>query len=87
MGLPFMPGSGPPRLTYPVSLPSEHAELPSSSATEDAEGELLPFALDGDAIPASPQPLAPLRARTASGLSPSGGIRSDQNTSLPATPG
>ena len=69
-----MPGSGPPRLTYPVSLPLEHAELPSHSATEDAEGELLPFALDGDAIPASPQPLAPLRARTASGLSPSGEI-------------
>ena len=66
-----MPGSGPPRLTYPVSLPSEHAELPSHSG-EDAEGELLPFALDGDVIPASPQSLAPLRARTASGLSPSG---------------
>ena len=70
--MPAMPGSGPPRLTYPVNLSSEHAELPSHSATEDAEGELLPFALDGDAIPASPQPLAPLRARTASGLSPSG---------------
>jgi len=72
-GTGFTVGSGPPRLTYPVSgQASDHPDLPSHSATEDAEGELLPFALDSDATPASPQPLAPLRARASSGLSPAG---------------
>ena len=50
----------------------EHTVLPSHSATEDAEGELLPFALDGDGMPASPQPIAPLRVRAGSGVCPSG---------------
>ena len=71
-------GSGPPRLTYPVSgQVLDQADLPSHSATEDAETELLPFALDSDAMPASPQPLAPLRARTGSGLSPAGVVPLD----------
>ena len=66
-------GSGPPRLTYPGPKPAlDLPELPSHSATEDAETELLPFALDSDAMPASPQPLAPLRARAGSGLPPAG---------------
>ena len=50
----------------------DQADPPSQSATEDAEAELLPFALDSDAMPASPQPLAPLRARAGSALSPAG---------------
>ena len=62
-------GSGPPRLTYPVTSGQalDLPELPSHSATEDAETEMLPFALDSDAMPASPQPLAPVRARAGSG--------------------
>ena len=67
-------GSGPPRLTYPVSSGQalDLPELPSHSATEDAETEMLPFALDSDAMPASPQPLAPVRARAGSGIPPAG---------------
>ena len=67
-------GSGPPRLTYPVSSGQalDLPELPSHNATEDAETEMLPFALDGDAMPASPQPLAPARARAGSGIPPGG---------------
>ena len=70
----FTVGSGPPRLTYPVTAGQalDLPELPSHSATEDAETEMLPFALDSDAMPASPQPLAPVRARAGSGIPPGG---------------
>lgn len=61
---------GPPRLTYPTT--SASSEVPSDMPglpTEDAEVDILPFALDADAMPPSPHPPVPLRASL---LSPSG---------------
>ena len=68
----FSSAIGPPRLTYhscgSTGDPAELAALPS----EEAEADVLPFALDADAVPASPQPPVPLRMSLGGMPSPPG---------------
>ncbi|CAL8463986.1 g3521 [Coccomyxa elongata] len=56
----FSSAVGPPRLTYPGSGSGDPAEL-AALPSDEAEADVLPFALDADAVPASPHPPVPLR--------------------------
>ena len=69
----FSSAVGPPRLTYPGSGSGEPAEL-AALPSEEAEADVLPFALDADAVPASPHPPVPLRMSLGGTPSPPGAL-------------
>lgn len=69
----FSSAVGPPRLTYPGSGSGDPAEL-AALPSEEAEADVLPFALDADAMPASPHPPVPLRMSLGGTPSPPGAL-------------
>lgn len=69
----FSSAVGPPRLTYPGSGSGDPAEL-AALPGEEAEADVLPFALDADAVPASPHPPVPLRMSLGGTPSPPGAL-------------